>query len=355
MSAAGCLGGPGGGGLDAVGERPAYSRWIGAEHLAAASAGGDGFLFVRTDASALRWLGDGQGEFGTLDREASGGEAYELVAAPLLGTVGFLLIAGLGLAAYGPPVSHVTNAMRTGWSGTGTPSASTPTSPHTVDVGLLVGQLVVFEGEFDLDAFETSGSAYHVADSYGGYTIYEGTGVGFGAAAGTALSFGADDHAVLVPVPTTGRDGGNAWESFDPTAVLHSHIDVASGDAQAAADADADFDWLLRAGGREDFVLVGSGMDGSSLDSGTGDAQSGPSLTRLESLLRDVSSFATSTSFDGDRSVVTADGGFSYPTNDARPDRSAFEALVPAATDSTVTLDDDRARVEAEWDGQASG
>ena len=358
----GCLGGFGGGSAS-VGERPAYSRWIGAEHLETATAERDGLLFLRTGFREVRELQGTEDSFGDFGDGLANDDAYQLAFAPLWGTVAFVFVASLGLFAYGDAATPVLVAMREGMggnstaagagttTGTGTPTETGSGGPHTVDSGALVGKLVVFEGDFDVDALDASLETFEVAEEYGGFRIYEGTGEGGSPIDTDDRAFAVGDGAVLFPFPTSDPKRSEGWNALDSTAVIKSHIDVAVGDAEEAADAYGDFDWTLRAGGGLPFVIGGYGLTDTDIDRTEGTSTDGPRLDEIDSLVADAGSFALSMDWDVDRGAIVADGAFAYPDEASRPDEAAFEDLTDEATTSSVTVDPTRARVEAEWTG----
>lgn len=370
---AGCVGGEGTG--ESVGERPGYSRWIGADALPE-SSDDEEFLFVRADFQAFREYGDGDA-FSGIDEGAEDGQ-FQLVMAPLFGAVTVILVSSMGLFPYGDAALEVVGSIEAGMSEEGEepaegdePGGDGPA--HQVDAGVVVGDvsegaLVAYEGSFDLDSFEANVEAFEAVDESAGFTIYEGVEDAEGSFDTSELAFAIGEDAALFPLsnpdsdPLSEDDGDPSPPDSapDPRDLLDSHVAVYSGEAEEAAEADEDFDWSLRAGGAEDHVISGYGLDDFDSDPTAEEdpaEESAMEFDELDALLRDAETFTISTSFDVEEEVIDAAGGFVYPDESARPEASDFEALAPTATDASVDVDGHRVRVEATWeadDGEES-
>ena len=366
VALAGCSGGPLEGG--SVGDQPEYSRWIAASDLPDSPSAGEPYGFVRTDFEALN-----DTRVGTPSSTATGtaqlGDAIadpgdDMVLAPVSASVGFLLAASFGLIGYGDAASGVLTAAI--GSSESTDRETETATPHSTSAGMLSGNSIVFEGSFDAEAIADGLENFEQAGERGAFTIYEGVD-GESFLDTSTLAFAVSSDAAVFALPASdGSGSGETPASGTPTGdrtgrdIVDERLAVAVGDAESAADADDDFDWVLRAGGNGAFVTAGYGRDSVAPNSGTeattgGEGDAGTpaeeqfDVSAIETQVAAATTFANAVRFDRAAGEVSAEFAFVYDAEADVPTEAELDAFVESASDSDVVRDGRRVSVEGTW------
>lgn len=138
-------------------------------------------------------------------------------------------------------------------------------------------------GDYDVEALGETAESFEAVDEREGFTVFEGKssddGDGYGFSMAEGLVFAASSEAVLIPLPDSGGDGSSSNDAERNREMVDTMIDVVSGSAETAADADGDVDWMLRTTGHGTFgigtygggeTLTGDGAVDDNLTGGAG-------------------------------------------------------------------------------------
>lgn len=276
VSFAGCtdlMNDDGGGGDGSPGpdrDRPAYASYVPAQGLFSDDGGetafGDMYAFVDFEALAKYENLNVGGSATTPEDPVEGSKPGDaaFAAGPTVGLMVYVF-GMFGLVGY----SFTSDLMPP----FGSDGASDSNAALQTNLGVLTSFGYAFLGDYDVEALGEAAEAFEAVDEREGFTVFEGTSGddedGFGFSMAEGLAFAANSEAVLIPLPDTGGDGSGSNDAERNRKMIDTMIDVVSGSAETAADADGDVDWMLRTTGHGAFG-IGTYGGGETLAGGDG-------------------------------------------------------------------------------------